>query len=211
MKPLTRLLAILLVSVAANAAATSDDAPRLVFTKVFPGSLPAYTEVAIEKDGSGTYREDAKDDDPVKFQLSEAEVAPLRALAAKLGNFTHPVESGLKVANMGMKTFHYEGPAGTHEVKFNYSEDADAKALADLFEQIGETERAWLNLDRVVHFDKLGAQDAVLRVESLRDQKRLLPESQFLPLLDRIAKNESFLHMARDRAATLAENIRKPK
>jgi hypothetical protein len=33
---------------------------------------------------------------------------------------------------------------------------------------------------------------------------------QFLPLLDRIAKNESFLHIARERAAGLAESIRKP-
>jgi hypothetical protein len=33
---------------------------------------------------------------------------------------------------------------------------------------------------------------------------------QFLPLLDRIVKNESFLHIARERAAAIAEAIRKP-
>jgi hypothetical protein len=96
-------------------------------------------------------------------------------------------------------------------VKFNYSEDNDAKTLYDLFEQISETERAFITLQSAVRFDKLGAQDAVLRIEALRDQKRLLPQTQFLPLLDRVAKNESFLHMARDRAATLADAIRKPK
>jgi hypothetical protein len=50
-----------------------------------------------------------------------------------------------------------------------------------------------------------------LRIEALRDQKRLLPQTQFLPLLDRVVKNESFLHMARDRAADLADAIRKSK
>jgi hypothetical protein len=33
---------------------------------------------------------------------------------------------------------------------------------------------------------------------------------QFLPLLDRIAKNDSYLHIARERASALAEAIRKP-
>ena len=112
---------------------------------------------------------------------------------------------------MGMKTFRWEAPAGTHEVKFNYSEDPDAKTLHDIFEQISESEQAFAELDLAVHFDKLGAQDAILRVEALHDQKRLEPETQFLPLLERIAKNESFLHMARERAATLEEAIRKPK
>jgi hypothetical protein len=34
---------------------------------------------------------------------------------------------------------------------------------------------------------------------------------QFLPLLDRVANNEAFLHMARERAAALAEKIRAEK
>jgi hypothetical protein len=152
-----------------------------------------------------------KDDDPLKFELSEADAAQIWALTDKLGNFGHKLESGLKVANMGMKTFRYEGPDGAKEVKFNYSEDADAKALNELFEQISETERAWIGLERAVKFDKLGTQDALLRVEALRDQKRLMAQTQFLPLLDRVAKNESFIHMARERAANLADAIRKPK
>ncbi len=45
-------------------------------------------------------------------------------------------------------------------------------------------------------------------MEILRDQKRLVAPEQFLPLLDRVVKNESFLHMARDRAADLADWIR---
>jgi hypothetical protein len=58
-----------------------------------------------------------------------------------------------------------------------------------------------------VRFDKLGAQQAILRIEILRDQKRLVAATQFLPLLDRVVKNESFLHIARDRAAELSEGI----
>jgi hypothetical protein len=62
-----------------------------------------------------------------------------------------------------------------------------------------------------VRFDKLGVQDAILRVEVVRDQKRLIADKQFLPLLDRVAKNDGYLHIARDRAGTLADAIRAEK
>jgi hypothetical protein len=188
-----------------------QDGPRVIFSKSFPGSLPPYVEISIGKTGAGVYKEDPKDEDPLTFRLSEDQAAQIFGLAAKLDYFSRKLESGLKVANMGMKTFRYDSPEGGREVKFNYSEDPDARTLADLFEQISETERTYINLERAVKFDKLGAQDAVLKVEALRDQKRLMPDTQFLTLLDRVANNESFLHMARDRAAALAEYIRKPK
>jgi hypothetical protein len=183
-------------------------APRLTYSKSFPGSTPAWVEITIERTGAGLYKEDPKDEDPLKFQLSDADLTQIFGLVDKLDHFSHPLESGLKVANMGMKTFRYEADGRTGEVKFNYSEDMDAKALADWFERIAETERSRIELERAVRFDKLGAQNAILRIEILRDQKRLVAPEQFLPMLERVAKNESFLHIARDRAAALADGIR---
>ena len=183
----------------------------LTYTKAFPGSTPAYVEITLGEDGAGVYKEAPDDENPVHFQLSEGERGQFLTLAQKLDHFSRPLESGLKVANMGMKTFRYEGAGGPHEVKFNYSEDMDARALNDLFESLVESERALIGLETAARFDKLGAQDAVLRIEVLRDQKRMMAAQQFLPMLDRVAKNDSFLHMARERAAALAEDIRRPK
>ena len=67
------------------------------------------------------------------------------------------------------------------EVKFNYSEDPDARALTDWFERIAETERSLIELERAVRFDKLGAQQAILRIEIIRDQKRLVAPSSSCP------------------------------
>ena len=183
-------------------------APRLTYSKSFPGSTPAWLEITIERSGASQYKEDPKDENPLKFQLSDSDLDQIFGLVDKLDHFTHPVESGLKVANMGVKTFRYEADGKTGEVKFNYSEDMDARALTDWFERIAETERCLMELERSVRFDKLGAQNAILRIEILRDQKRLVAPEQFLPLLDRVVKNESFLHIARDRAAALSEGIR---
>jgi hypothetical protein len=183
--------------------------PRLKFSKSFPGSLPAWEEIVVDKNGAGSYTDDPKDDDPLKFQLTAEEAAQMFDLADKLDHFSHPLESHLKVANMGMKTFRYEPDGvGVGEVKFNYTEDPDGKALADWFERIADTERGLIQLQTAVKFDKLGAQDAILKIEIIWNQKRLIGPAQFLPMLDRVAKNESFLHISRERAAALADMIR---
>jgi hypothetical protein len=168
-------------------------------------------EIRVEKTGAVQYREDPKDDRPMEFRLGEPDTAAIFALADKLDHFSRPLESGLKVAFMGSKTFRYEDGGDPREVKFNYSEDPEAKTLVDWFERMAETERALIALETAVRFDKLGVQNAILHIETLRDQKRLLAEQQFLPMLDRVAKNEGFLPMARARAAALTDSIRAPK
>ncbi len=200
--------AVLLMLAASGLPAAAPDAPRLTYSKSFPGSTPAWVGINLDKSGAGEYREDPKDDDPLKFQLAAADTSAIFGLVDKLDHFSRPLESHLKVANMGMKSFRYEGEGRSAEVKFNYSEDLDARALADWFDRISDTERAYIELERCVRFDKLGVQQAILQIEIIRDRKRLVAPEQFLPLLDRVVKNESFLHIARDRAAGLAESIR---
>lgn len=188
--------------------AMAGDSPVLSFTKSFPGSIPAYVEVNIRQDGASEYKEDPRDENPIKLTLSAEETETMFAMAEKMGYFAKPLESGLKVAKMGDKTFRWMNGAEKKETTFNYSEDPDAKLLLDKFENIAETERVLIDLERAVRFDKLGVQSALLRLETVREGKRLMAPRQFLPMLDRVAKNESFLHMARARAAGLAESIR---
>jgi hypothetical protein len=185
--------------------------PRLVFTKSFPGSAPAYVEISVDRTGEALYKEDPKDENPLQFKLSAADAAALFTLGDKVSHSTAPLESGLKVAFMGKKTFRWEDGPATKEASFNYSEDLEAKALLDWFERISETERALIDLERSVRFDKLGVQDSILQIEVTRNQKRLVAEEQFLPLLDKVVNNEKYLHIARSRAAALAESIRAPK
>lgn len=187
--------------------ALAADGPRVSFTKIFPGSDPAYMAVTVDQDGAVSYRE-AKDEDPETFHLEPAALQAIFDLADKLDHFKHPVESGLKVAKTGDKTLRWEAGGDASEVKFNYSLDENARLLQDWFERISESERAMMNLRRAIRFDKLGVNDAVLRVDTAWSQKRLLGREQFLPLLDRVAKNDGFVNLARDRAARLAAAMR---
>jgi hypothetical protein len=190
------------------AAACGAEVPHLYFSKSFPGSAPSYVAINVDKTGAGDYREDEKDDNPVRFQLSEPDVAALFDLAAKLGYFDHPLESPLKVAFMGKKTFRFVDGDRKNEVKFNFSEDLSAQALADWFERISESEQLLTSLEISAKYDHLGVMKAVLLLESAYDRRRLVDIAQYLPLLDRIAKNESYMHQARMRAAGLAEQFR---
>ena len=190
--------------------AAVSDVPRLDYTKFFKGSVPEYVSIAIEKSGQVTYQEAADDERPIRFQISPDQVNEFFALAGKLDRFTRPLESPLKVAHMGIKTFRIEDGATKSEVKFNYSDDSDARELADRFERITDTEQNFINLERAVKFDKLGVNQALLLLQSTYEKKRLIAPEQFLPLLNRVIKNESYMHMSRERASSLADLFRSP-
>lgn len=187
------------------------EVPRIAYTKSFPGSTPAFIGIVVDKSGAGEYREAQDDDNPLRFRLRETEVNEIFGLVEKLGNFRRPLESPLKVAFMGTKTYRLEDGTGKSEVKFNFSEDPDARALQDWFERISESEQHYINLERAVKYDKLGVLKALLLLETSLDRKRLVGSEQFLPLLDRVIKNESYMHAARVRAAGIAETIRANK
>jgi hypothetical protein len=202
-----RLAGMVLLAAAALVAA---DLPKITYTKAFPGSAPDYIEISVDKEGHAVYKEGRNDDSPMEFQLAPAETEAVFDLAQKLDHFSKPLESPLKVAFMGDKTFRWENGAEKHEVKFNYSAHLEAGQLWDWFERIAETEQRFSLLDNATHFDKLGVNQAVLDVEAAFDHRRLVALTQFLPLLDRIAGSERYMHMARERAAALAEAIRNP-
>lgn len=192
-------------------AALAGDSGRIIYTKSFPGSSPAYVSITVERSGQVSYKEEVDDDDPEKFQLEESSTEVMFDLAARLDHFKHPLESGLKVANMGVKTFRWEDGGASSEQKFNYSIDENAKALHDWFEAITETERLFAELKRSARHDKLGVHDALIHIEETWVRRRLMGADQFLPLLDQIAQNDIYLHMARQRAAVLGESIRASK
>jgi hypothetical protein len=202
----TRNFLVLLLLLCLNASA----APRLFYSKFFKGSVPEYVAITVERNGDVIYQEAKTDDNPIKLHLNDADIQELFGLADKLDRFQRPLESGLKVANMGAKTFRFEDGTEKHEIEFNYSTDPTAQAMWDWFERIAESEGHLINLERAVRYDKLGVNDALLLLQITYEHKRLVAPEQFLTLLDRVVKNESYVHIARERAASLAESFRKP-
>ena len=186
----------------------AQDKQRFFYSKSFPGSTPAYVQVTLEKNGEAVYREAPDDDLPLTFKLTDAETTEVFLLVEKLDYFKRPIESGLKVAFMGTKTFRLEKGADKREVQFNYSEDPSAELLWDWCERMAESAEHRIALDRAAKYDKLGVVKALNLLGSAIERKRVVGLEQYLPTLDRIIKNETYMHTARARASEIAEFIR---
>jgi hypothetical protein len=195
----------------AAASLWAGDSPRIFFSRAFPGSKPDYIQVTVEKSGDAVYQEAVNDDLPLKFKLTPEETGAVYALSDKLDHFKGKLESGLKVAFMGTKTFRYIDGDTQTEAKFNYSEDTAAQQLQDWFERMAESAQRRIELERTVKYDHLGVDSALNNIEEAFTNGRIVAPEQYLPMLDRVAKNETYMHQARAKASELAEFIRKPK
>ena len=183
---------------------------RLEFTKVFPQSEPAYVGITVESSGAAVFKTDTQDEQPVKFQLTGAETAELFALANKV-DLSQKLEAPVKVAFMGTKTIRYENDGKISQQVYNYTDNPDARLLADWFERISETELCFIDLEKSVKYEKIGVNQSLLGLQSAWERKRLVAPQQFLPLLDRVVKSDSYLQMARKRAEALADTFREVK
>jgi len=203
-------LIVVLASLALKPAVIAADGPTLFYSKSFPGSKPPYVQIALAQNGDVEYREDPKEDDPIKFHLQDSETQEIFGLVEKAGSLKRPLEAKVKVAFMGTKTFRYQSGGEKNEVQFNYTQDPAGQSLADWFERMSETAQRRIDLERAAKYDKLGVVDSLLQLQISLDRKRLLDAEQFLPLLDKLANNESYMHTARARAAEVAAAIRAP-
>lgn len=190
--------------------ALAADGPALFYSKSFPGSKPEYVQINLARNGDVEYREAPDDDNPLRFHLSDSDTGEIFGLVKKAGGLKRPLEAHLKVAFMGKKTFRYENGSEKDEVQFNYTQDPAARDLSDWFDRIAETAQRRIDLERTAKYDKLGVVDSLLQLQITLDKHRLLAPEQFLPLLDQLAANESYMHTARVRAAEVAAAIRNP-
>ena len=70
--------------------------PKLSFIKSFPGSVPAYCSVEVDKTGALHYKESPTDEQPIKAQLPQSDAAALFAVGPlsewSVANGSKPVE-----------------------------------------------------------------------------------------------------------------------
>jgi hypothetical protein len=201
-------LALVALLLAAAPEAYAQPQGRIVFTKSFPGSVPAYFEVDLKATGEATYRESTEDADPLKFVLRPEETAAIFSLAQELDYSAAPMRNERKIAFTGDKTIRFEDSTGVRrETKFIHTEDPHAKDLLVWFERIAETERHLIELERTAQFDRLGVNKTLLLFQASYDRGRIVAGNQFLPILKNIASGNKYVHIARARAASLVESI----
>jgi hypothetical protein len=215
---LTRILflALVLASVgmaAILAGAVPSQGAKVTFRRTFQGSSPEFIELTIRDDSnSATYEIRQLDEDPaaLPFEVGDGLRAKIFALAGDLHNFQgQDLDVHRKIANLGEKVFRWEQGGISHETKFNYTLNSSATQLLQIFEGLARQQEHYALLARRMRYDRLGINDALLQFES--DLNRgLLPEpKRLIPLLDQISSDPKFVDIARQRARSLAERLRR--
>ncbi len=206
------LVAILVAGWALLGAAAPSGGATLSYRRVFKSSSPEFIEIRVQEDSDGaTYEIRQLDDDAgaLPFTVSAAWRAKMFSLAKVLNNFAGlQLDVKRKIANLGEKTFRWESGGEAHETRFNYTVNAAANQLMQIFEGLARQQEHLMTLERRMKYDRLGVNDALLQFESDLN-RNLLPEPQrALPTLEQIANDSRFVEIARQRARALAERIR---
>jgi hypothetical protein len=207
------LIAAALMAASAAHSALASSGAKLTFRRVFKGSSPEFIEIIVREDSdTATYEIRQLDEDPgsVPFQVSAALRSKMFDLAAQLKHFQgQDLDVHRKIANLGEKSFRWESGPEVHEAKFNYTLNSAAAQLLQIFEGLARQQEHVDLISRRMKYDRLGINDALLQFESDLNRS-LLPEPQrVLPMLDQIAGDSRFVEIARQRARSLAERIRR--
>jgi hypothetical protein len=204
------LLFVLFFAASVFASAPADG-PTIIYRKVFKSSYPEYVQIKVSQNGAATYdiRQIDEESDPVAFEINPPLVQRIFDLASKLHNFQGvDLDIHRRIANLGEKTFQYTKGAESHEVKFNYTLDENATQLLNVFEGLARQESDLSNLQRVMRYDRLGVNDALIQIEADYNSKTFPEPERLLGALDQVSADDKFIDIARQRARTLASRIR---
>jgi hypothetical protein len=205
------LFVLFLAAPLLHAQMASASEPTIVYRKIFKSSYPEYVEIKVPENGACTadIRQLSDDPSPQPFQLDSSLVQRIFNLAGDLHDFNGVnLEIHRRVANLGEKTFIYQNGAQLYQTTFNYSTNASAQQLVDLFENLTREQVDLSDLQRTMQYDHLGVYDVVQRIEKDYDDKLLPDPSALLPTLDKLAANNTYLDIARETARNLAGRIR---
>jgi len=207
--PIVALVVICFV----NSPLAAAQSATLTFRRVFPASTPEFIEITVREDSdAATYEIRQLEEEPgaSPFEVSAALRAKMFSHAAELHHFQGlDLDVHRKIANLGEKTFRWEQGAVAHETKFNYTLNSSASQLLQIFEGLARQQEHYALLTRRMRYDRLGINDALLQFES--DLNRgLMPEpKRLVPLLDQISSDPRVVDIARQRARSLADRLRR--
>lgn len=193
--------------------ASAGDA-MVSFRKIFKGSVPEFVEIKIGESGNCTYdiRQLAEDPKAEPFEVSKMVREKIFSLAAELGNFANlDLDVHRSIANLGAKTFRYEKDGVRHEVTFNYTLNAPAAALLQIFEGLSRQQDHLQTLQRRLRYDRLGLYESLTELQSDIENKLLPEPERLLPVLEQIGNDTHVIEIARQRARALAAKIRGAK
>ena len=199
-----------LAAPASRAPAIPAAVATITFRKVFKSSYPEFVEIKVSEKERRRTTSASSTKTPIRARstgrAAGAANFPVGSHAARFSGRRSRLHR--RIANLGRKTFRYEKGSETHEVKFNYTLNDSATQLLDIFEGIARQESDLSTLKRVMKYDPLGVNDALLQIDTDYNNKVFPEPERLLGALDQVSADEKFIEIARQRARALASRIR---
>ncbi len=191
----------------------------VTFTLDFPGSEPSHYEIAVSSNGHSTYESDGKlspdsDGDPfhLDFSVSSETSRRIFALAERAHYFQGDVDSGKKnLASTGVKTLTYKDSGRSSRATYNYSPVVPVQQLTQLFQGLSTTLEFGRRLEYFHRYQKLALDEELTRMEDVANRNDLQELAAVVPILQRIANDQSVINPVRARALRLIERAGSPK
>ncbi len=199
----------------ARPAAASSQAKPIYF---YEFSKPEFTisKIYIEHDenGRGKITFQKKDfAEPVTdpLQLSAHALERIKAIWQAL-NFLDSTETYQTVrdySHLGAMKFSMKRDGRTREAAFNWTDNKDAKSLADEYRKIGQ-QFVWIfDINVARENQPLDAPRLLDALDSLIKRHEISDAAQMIPLLKELSNDERIPLIARNRSTKLAEKIEK--
>lgn len=190
--------------------------PSYIYEFDQPNFVVSHIVIEHDEDGRGkiTFMKrglDEADSDPVA--LTPATMEKIRATLAAL-NYLESSESYQTVrdySHMGNVTFTYRRDGRERTVKYNWTENKDAKALMDEYRRISNQYVWQYDVAVALENQPLNAPGLMDELDSLLRRNEISDPRQMLPLLLELSNDERIPLIARNHARKLAEKIEKQK
>ena len=189
----------------------SADGATITYRRVFKSSSPEFIEIKVGENGACSYDIRQLDElpGPQPMEVGSLLRVKIFELAALLNNFRdQQLDIRRRIAYLGEKTLRYEKGGQAYEASFNYTLNATANQLMQIFEGLARQQEHLATLLRRMKYDRLGVNDALMQFESDLNRKILPEPERMLPTLEQIANDARYVDIARQRARSLAGRIR---
>jgi hypothetical protein len=149
--------------------------------------------------------------DPVN--LSELTLSRIKAamLALNFLNSTENYQTVRDYSNLGNSTITYRKDGRERTVKYNWTDNKDAKALMDEYRKIANQYVWQFDMSVARENQPLNSPSLMDVLDSYIRRREISDPRQMLPLLKEISNDERIPLITRNHAAKLAEKIEKAK
>lgn len=186
----------------------------VTFTLDFPASQPAHYSLEVQSDGKARYQSTSKvssesedaDSFTYEFTISPATRDRIFELSAKAGYFQKDLDSHRKnMAFTGKKTLAYKDESRSGESTYNYSPNAAAQDLTNLFQGLSATLELGHRLEYSLRYQKLALAEELKRTEESARMSPPVEIQAIAPILQQIVADSSVMNVTRARAQRLLD------